>query len=68
MSRFGAARESVDAAIKINPLARRTLRYGIMIELAADGVLTDRARAAFKVLEANFGLVSEFDKAVADLF
>ncbi|RAI51895.1 hypothetical protein DOO74_20830 [Rhodobacteraceae bacterium AsT-22] len=62
-----AARGDIDAALELNPVSRRSLRYGIMVELAAVGKPNERSESYFQMLARTYGLSSEFDRRYASL-
>lgn len=62
-----AARGDIDAALELNPVSRRSLRYGIMVELVADGKPNERSESYFQMLDRTYGLSSEFDRRYASL-
>jgi hypothetical protein len=69
-SRLGqveVARSDIDAALELNPISRRSLRYGIMVELVADGTPNERSQSYFDILQRTYGLSSEFDRLYASL-
>ncbi len=61
------ARSDIDAALELNPVSRRSLRYGIMVELVADGTPNERSESYFQMLEGTYGLSSDFDRRYASL-
>ncbi len=66
LARTGRTEEAdgeIRAALTLNPVARRALRFGIMVELARKGAPTDQSDALFRVLEANYELTEEFEQA-----
>ena len=65
--RFEEADAEIRAALELNPIARRSLRYGIMLELVRDLGPTERAEALFAQLEANYVLSDGFDEIYAKL-
>ena len=52
--KYSEARSEVQEALGVNPFAKRTLRYGIMVELAEAGRKTEQSEHYFKVLEDNY--------------
>lgn len=62
-----AARGDIDAALELNPVSRRSLRYGIMVELVAVGKPNERSESYFQMLDRTYGLSSEFDRRYASL-
>jgi hypothetical protein len=67
MGRADAARGSIAAALGINPVARRTLRFGIMVELSALARPNAVSRDYFATILKNYGTTSPFDSAYAKL-
>lgn len=67
MGRFVDARQSIAAALEINPVAQRALRYGIMVEFAAEGGPTEKAKELISTLKRSFGFTDDFDKSAAGL-
>ena len=67
MDNFELADAEIRAAMKLNPLARRTLRYGIMLEIARSGEPNERSKELFEILIANFGITDSFDLSYSKL-
>ncbi|MEO0853621.1 MAG: hypothetical protein AAFY15_08975, partial [Cyanobacteria bacterium J06648_11] len=65
--RFKEAFEEISDALELNPIAQRSLRYGIMLELAQHNGLTDRSEELFSRLDANYALTDPFDQVYAKL-
>ena len=55
------AKNEIRNALEINPLARRSLRYGIMVELAAEGAANEVSDEYFKIIMEHYGPTSMFD-------
>ena len=67
LGNYNEARVEVQEALEVNPLAKRTLRYGIMVELAEAGVKTELSESYFKVLEDNYSKHEAFEKSYGQL-
>lgn len=65
--RFDEASEAISNALELNPIAQRSLRYGIMVELAQNDRLTDRSEELFSRLEAHYVLADPFEQAYEKL-
>lgn len=65
---FEAAAKDFDSAMKLNPFARRILRYSIMLELVRNQGKSTRAKQLLDTFLQDNEPQTEFDKAAITLF
>lgn len=66
MARTGRTEEAaaeIQTALELNPVARRTLRYGIMLELLRTAGPTEQSDEFYQTIVTNYGLTDPFDES-----